>query len=69
MTRGQQEAECRVRAGPGGIDVRLAIDGVPVFYKRLRSMRRAGEVLAGLQQKLLGDGWRARLELNQRPSA
>jgi hypothetical protein len=69
MVRGAQEAECRIRTGPGGIDVRLTIDGVPVFYKRLRSTRRAGDILAGLQQKLQGDGWRARLELNQRPSA
>lgn len=69
MARGNQEAECRVRSGPGGIDVRLTIDGVPVFYKRLRSTRRAGDVLGGLQDTLLRDGWRARLELNQRPSA
>jgi len=69
MVRGAQEAECRVRSGPGGTDVRLTLDGVSVFYKRLRSTRRAGEVLAGLQQKLQNDGWCARLELNQRPSA
>jgi hypothetical protein len=69
MARGGQEAECRISSGTGGIDVRLTIDGVSVFYKRLRSTHRAGEVLAGLQQKLLDDGWCARLELNQRPSA